>query len=568
MNETLLYHKIRKDEIEWIVLDEYFSVIPGELVEKVGDVASYPECCVIRENNVRISLFLSLPERREVIFVKRYKCRGFRDIITYFFFTSKASSEWRNINRFLQKGIPVALPLAKGEKRRFNCLLDSYLVTKAFVNAMPLHRYVDYCLKDGKTSDILERRKMLNKKLALLVKKIHNAGFFYRDLHAGNILVVEGDDGKPQLYLVDLHRVKYLKRVPIWMRIKDLAQLRNSIAASRTDRMRFLHEYAKGSPLFSIHFKVNARRIEAKAKKLWKTHLKSRTKRCVVNSSEFVVKKDRAQSVYYNRSYSERFLTEVIEEYHKASATGRLTVLKRTSKETVSMITSTHNGKRLKILVKESRFPRLLSKLRYTFCKSRTKKYWIAARGLKVRGIETPGTLALIEKKNLGIAKWNILLTEFIDQAFELNDYVRNNFKKALSRKEMHKKEQFLKEFAKKLRCLHERGIYHADLKSNNILVKERNGNEWMFYFIDLDRVTFKHSLSFDQRSNNLAQINASIADCITLSERLKFFRAYAWGTSVMRDKKRYYQRVLEISRKKITRPYGIVFSPPAKEIH
>ena len=568
MDKTHIYHKIHKNGIDWIVLDEYSSVIPGKLVEKVRDVVSYPECCVIRENNVRVSLFVDLPEREEVIFVKRYKCRGFRDIFKYFFFTSKASSEWKNMNRFIQKGIPVALPLTKGEKRKFNCLLDSYLVTKAFVNAKPLHSFIDQCQGAGKAPDVLARKKLLIKKLALLVQKIHRKGFFYRDLHAGNILVVELDDGDPQLYFIDLHKVWYIKKVPIWMRIRDLAQLRNSISVSRADRMRFLREYAKGYPLFSTRFKVNARRVEAKAEKLWRTHLKSRTKRCLMNSSEFAVKRDRAQLMYYNRDYSEGLLTEIIKEYHIASAAGKLTILKKTLKETVAMITINHNGKEFKVLVKESRFPRLLSTLRYIFCESRARKYWIAARGLRVRGIETPGTLALIKKKNLGITKQNILLTEFIDQAFELNDYVLKNFNKALSQNETGKKGQFIKEFAQRLRDFHERGIYHADLKSNNILVKEKSGDGWTFYFIDLDRISFKNQLSFSERSNNLAQINASIANCISLSDRLKFFRTYAWGTSLMRQKKRYYQRILEISRKKITQPYGIVFSPPAKDIH
>jgi len=132
----------------------------------------------------------------------------------------------------------------------------------------------------------------------------------------------------------------------------------------------------------------------------------------------------------------------------------------------------------------------------------------------------------------------------------------------------LQKKDQFINGLAQRLRDLHEKGIYHADLKSNNILVKEKSGDGCTFYFIDLDRVAFKHHLSFSQRSNNLAQINASIADCISLSDRLKFFRTYALGTPVMRQKKRYYQRILEISRKKITHPYGIAFSPPAHNIH
>ncbi len=568
MNRTRLYHKIRKNEIDWIVLDDYSSAISGNLVEKARDAASYPECRVIGENNVRISMFVHLQESGEVIFLKRYKCRGLKDIFKYFFFTSKAASEWKNMNRFLKEGIPVALPLAKGEKRRFNFLLDSYLVTKAFVDARPLRSYVEQCLRTGKTPDVLIQKKILIKKLAQLVQKIHAEGFFYRDLHAGNIMVVKSDGGEPELYPVDFHKVWHMKKIPLWMRIRDLAQLKNSITASRADQVRFLREYAKGCNLFSNNFKFNAYRIEVKAEKLWRAHLKSRTKRCVVNSSEFAVQKDFTHSLYHNKCYTKEFLNEIIKAYRVALDTGNLKVLKKTPKETVAMIAGIQNGKELKVLVKESTFTYLLSALRYNFCKSRAKKYWIASRGLKVRGIETPLSLAFIEKKMIGFPKQNILLTEYIDQALELNDYVLKNFKGVLSKEEMRKKGRFLEEFAEKLRDLHDRGIYHADLKSNNILVKEKNDDGWQFYFIDLDRVAFKQCLSFGQRSNNLAQINASVAGCVTPSDRLKFFRAYARGTLVMKQKKKYYHKILKISRKKITQPYGIFFPPPAKNIH
>ena len=558
------YRKIHNNEIEWTVLDEYSSLIPGELVEKIRDLNSCPECCVIRENNVRVSLFITLPENKEVIFVKRYKCRGFMDIFKYFFFTSKASSEWKNMNQFLQKGIPVAPPLAKGEKRRFNCLLDSYIVTKAFVNARPLNSFVKEYLDVGKASDALLKRRLFIKKLALLVQKIHGEGFFYRDLHAGNILVLENNSGDPQLYPIDFHKVWSLKKVPILMRIRDLAQLKNSLSSSRTDQMIFLQEYAKGCPSFLSNFKVNARRVERKADKLMRVHLKSRTKRCLIESSEFAVKRNRRQSLFYNKGYSEKFITDIIKAYHNTLSNGEHKVLKKTSKEIVSVVTIKHDGKELKVLVKESKYQGLLSRLRHILYKSRARRYWFAARGLKVRGINTPSALALIEKRKLKMPSQNILLTEFIDHSFELNDYVLKKFKKTLSPSEVFKKEQFVKEFARKMRDLHEKGIYHADLKSNNILVKEKVGGGWTFYFIDLDRVAFKRQLSFRQRSNNLAQINASIADCICFSDRLNFFKIYAFGTLVIKQRKRYYQRILEISRRKITQPYGITFSSKA----
>jgi len=567
MNRNQPYRTIRHNQMHWIVAEEYTSVLPGELVEKVKHAAVHSECKVIRENNVRVSLLFSLPGRKEVVFVKRYKCRGLMDSVKYFIFTSKASAEWRNIQRFLRKGIQVAVPLAKGEKRRFHCVLDSYLVTEAFTPAVSLNSYLGKQVRAGDVAGALEKRKTIIKKLALLVGKIHSAGFFYRDLHAGNIVVVEGDKGELQLYPIDLHKAWYLGKVPRRMCIRDLAQLKNSLPASRTEQVRFLREYAGRNLYFGKEFKVNARCIEKKADALRDVHLRSRTKRCVINSSEFAVKKDGTQSFYHNKIYPEKLLAEILEKYTHAAKSSDRTVLKKTFKETVSVITISHNKRELKVLAKESRCTGILNRLRYVFFQSRARKYWIAARGLTVRGVSTPHALALIEKRSLGMPTENILFTEFIDHACELNEFVIKSFREITTPDEKNRKARFIKDCAHAIKDLHEKNIYHADLKSNNILVKEESGNTWKFYFIDLDRVAFRRSLSFSQRSNNLAQINASIAECINPSDRLKFFKAYANGTPVMKQKKRFYRRIREISRRKITQPYGVSFTSPERNI-
>jgi len=107
---------------------------------------------------------------------------------------------------------------------------------------------------------------------------------------------------------------------------------------------------------------------------------------------------------------------------------------------------------------------------------------------------------------------------------------------------------------------LHDRGIYHADLKSNNILAAADGSKSWKFYFVDLDRVFFSTKISFYQRANNLAQLNASISKLMTVKDRLKFFYFYAKDTQLYHDRKKYYQKILKISRTKKTEIYDISF--------
>jgi tRNA A-37 threonylcarbamoyl transferase component Bud32 len=567
MNKTRSYERLRKNGIDWLVISGYAPVIPEELVEKVRRVASYPECRILRENNVRISMLVPHPERSEMLFAKRYKCRGVKDMVTYFFVRSKALSEWKSMNAFLDRGIPVARPLGYGEKRKGGCLLDSYLFTAALPNAVPLRDFYEHSLISHASPDHDLMKKMVLTQLAALVSSIHAEGFFYRDLHAGNILVVPRDDDTLDLYPVDFHKAWHLRRLPDFMRIRDLAQLKNSLPVSPADQLRFLTAYALNAPRSFTHRKQSARQIEKKAAQLWKAHLKSRTKRCLVKSTEFDVKKDISRSLYYRKIYSEDLLTDVLGNYDTPSSSVGSTVLKETPKEVVSFTTLTHRGDEQKVLIKEARFLRLWNRLRYCFVKTRAKRYWIAARGLKVRGVTTPDAIACIERRSFGLPRQTILLMEYVDQAYELNDYVLKRFSATVSPQEAHLKKRFITACALRLRDLHAKGIYHADLKSNNILVKETHPDTWEFYFIDLDCVVFCRKLSFKKRAKNLAQMNASIADCITVSDRLLFFKTYARGTPLLKDAKRYFKRIMAIGRKKNTRPYGVTFPPPGKHM-
>jgi len=144
-------------------------------------------------------------------------------------------------------------------------------------------------------------------------------------------------------------------------------------------------------------------------------------------------------------------------------------------------------------------------------------------------GIPTPDALALVEYRSGLLSKRSLLFTRYVDGARELNEYVLSRYGGALSPATRQQKKRFIQALAELIRDMHAKGIYHADMKSNNILVRE-DGDAWKLFIIDLDRVRIRKSLSFTQRANNLAQINASVAACITPADRILFFRHYAKG--------------------------------------
>jgi tRNA A-37 threonylcarbamoyl transferase component Bud32 len=94
---------------------------------------------------------------------------------------------------------------------------------------------------------------------------------------------------------------------------------------------------------------------------------------------------------------------------------------------------------------------------------------------------------------------------------------------------------------------MHERGVFHRDLKGNNVLAR---GGE--FWIVDVDRVDFLREVPWDARALNLAQLNASVGAPATRSDRLRFWFAYAgWNRGLRLDWK---ARVREVMRLTVAR--------------
>ncbi|MGI9570630.1 MAG: lipopolysaccharide kinase InaA family protein, partial [Desulfobulbia bacterium] len=261
MNNNLSYQNLEINGLRWVVEASHLHLIPGDLLKSIQQPSTNPECSVIKENNVRVSMLLPVTGKENFLFVKRYKCRGITDKIKYFFMTSKVSAEWNTMHAFIDRGISVARPLAKGEQRRYHCLQDSYLFTEALVHALPLGVYIKKIRNLNDSKEVFHSKREIIAAVAQLVSAIHEEGFFYRDLHAGNILVDTSDDETRVIYPIDFHKVWHFPKLTVWMRVRDLAQLKNSLSSSATEQWRFLKEYASHSPSFETSLKKFAGQV-------------------------------------------------------------------------------------------------------------------------------------------------------------------------------------------------------------------------------------------------------------------------------------------------------------------
>jgi len=543
--------KIRHSGAVWTVCAEETGAVSESLIGRLTSAAPQPGTTVIRENLIRAS-FLVKTDSRDCpeLFVKRYKTGGLSDALKYLLLPSKARTEWRALNLFEARGLPCPKAIAFSEKKTAGVLRDAFLVTRSLAPAPALNEYVE------RTPPAPETRREITCALARLVQKLHARGVYYRDLHAGNILIRHRSGSAPDLFFIDLHRAKFPPALFQWMQVRDIAQLCNSLPATAADSARFFLAYTQAAGMSGRRSRAFRKLIQAKRAELEARRIRSRSKRCLRNSTVFE-KKASWRETYFGRRDFGRAAAENAIALH---AVQRETDLERAVKQTSKSVLTRHviEG-HIPFCVKGYQYLGPLYAVKSLFRKSRAVKSWTAAHGLLVRGIDTPLPLAVVEKKWGPFILESFLVTRWLTGVLELNEYLQHTPLQG-------RKHAFIKALALAMRAVHDKGIYHGDLKSNNILVEDLGPEGWRFYFIDLDRVSFTRRVLFQERANNLAQSNASVTGSISAKARLLFFRFYAKGTSSFDERKQYYRKILAISRTKNTAPYGVMFAKPCPD--
>jgi len=118
----------------------------------------------------------------------------------------------------------------------------------------------------------------------------------------------------------------------------------------------------------------------------------------------------------------------------------------------------------------------------------------------------------------------------------------------------MEQRRSLVREFGRFLGSLHARCIFHADLKTCNILVSEkgssargpsrfRSGRSVSFDLLDYDAVSFGLELPLHKRIRNLVQIFLSTPSAIGPGDRMHFLRAYAAAAGLRRREARELAR-------------------------
>lgn len=490
---------------------------------------------------------------------------------------AKARREFERLTEFARRGVPAPEPLGWGERPSLTGVAESFVLTRAIDDVVPLSRiFIDDDIDSS-------QRAHLATTLGRFLAQLHDAGVNHHDLHIGNIVVRVTNNGY-DLFLVDLDAVHLGQLLNRASSLKNLALFGGGCLqpTNRADRLRFLRAYALARGWIDAQrqragertLDELARTIESDA---WAYNLAfwtDRDRRCLVGNRYYRVLKGRNRVGMALRGVDDDWVARFMSDPEKLFTGEGVRFLKESKTSTVAEIVAPIDGMSRPVIIKKIGATRWSDPLAALIRPAPILRSWVAGQGFLERNLPTPRPLAMVHKTRGGLLYEGYLVTEKLDDVQELDEYVAglSRFPGEQSRRRLHRQ---IQRVAHALRAMHERNISHRDLKAANLLVHSLDIEDtpagaprpiWAspfpvaattLWFIDLVGVTLHRRLGKRRRVQNLARLNASFlrSTAVTRTDRLRFLRTYlAWGVHGKGDWKSLWRAIADATAAKAAR--------------
>jgi hypothetical protein len=152
----------------------------------------------------------------------------------------------------------------------------------------------------------------------------------------------------------------------------------------------------------------------------------------------------------------------------------------------------------IQTVVKAFRIPNKINQIVYAYFRdSKAKKSYQNAIKLISLDVNTPTPIGFIEFYKLGLFKESFYISQKVDYEFTIREPLRDL--------EFQDREIILKKFVAFTYDLHQKQVFHKDYSAGNILVL-KNGNEYSFSLVDINRMQFK-PMSIEEGLDNFAKL-------------------------------------------------------------
>ncbi|MBI5779444.1 MAG: protein kinase [Planctomycetes bacterium] len=565
----LSFIRFDKKPYRWLINQAHRRWLEDNLIGKEPLIYDAASKNIFKNNSARTIFPMDLSGMN--LIVKRYKIKNWLEMLKATFI-SKARQEVKSSAHLIQQHVDTAYPLGVLEKRHYGFTTDVFVFLKKIDGVVSLKEFLNKPLS-------MEAKDNLLNALGEFIRKVHQARFFHKDLHIGNILIESSslEAEAPRLYLIDLHRSSIQPHFTQAYGMYNLAQMVYSLSSALplTDAYRFIRAYRELDFRRRV-FRDFVRTVFTMVGDLRHKHWQARNKKCLKNSSAYtrvkVRNKIRWENVFISRHYNYDDISRFIECHDKMASQEPNKLFKYTKNHSISCI---RNGS-ADVFIKEYQYS-IWNKMLSFLGIHPARKEWFSSSGLNIRYVQTAPSVALVEKKDPFFTWVNkaYMVTKKVE-AGPTNQFLMRNFGLRIRDKEvLDNKIRFIKQFALAIKALHQKGIFHHDLKANNVLIANSPTRSTLgvyteqirfshrklsecaqrdsFYFIDLDRVDFNREVLLDERIKNLAQLNAAVTDVITRTDRLRFYRFYSYGEECLphKDEKEIIRKIMQATIKR-----------------
>jgi tRNA A-37 threonylcarbamoyl transferase component Bud32 len=445
----------------------------------------------------------------------------------------RAEKEFEVAQMMRSQGIPTVRPLALGERRSLGILAESFLVTEANPNHQTLYELIEQHAQ-GRRPIPPADRQAIARELARLTALLHARGLEHRDLHERNIVVEQVTDAKMgesrfHLRILDLHELRQHRELDWTKTLHELARLGRyfSIRSSRSDRLRFLRQYAAERAWSPPKTADRARQVEAEVI-LSRANFWRRRDLRPLGRGFWVQQDDDTGAIWSNgmdpseiRSFLQdpaRWLTTHARHWWKQ---GRATQ--------VAEANLPANGREDKVVVKRYVYRPIREFIAALARDNPATRAYRNGLSLRLRELPTPRPLLLFHRRQFGLIHESYLITESVQGGAPIDRYLEHRCQELAPGPRGQFTRAFVRQVGRLIRQMHDRGVTHPDLKANNLLVTEGEDRQPRLFLIDLDGVQTWQRVPDRAMIQNLARFAVGFRahPYITQTDRVRFLRAY-----------------------------------------
>jgi hypothetical protein len=243
--------------------------------------------------------------------------------------------------------------------------------------------------------------------------------------------------------------------------------------------------------------------------------------------------------IWIHREFAGAAALETFKDPDRLLAEKNCAIIKDQRKVKVGALEVALAGKRLRVYIKRYNVS-WRHRIGSLFALSGALRALRGAAILREAGIATARPIAAVERRRCGMVASSFYLSEEIAEGKVSTRYWCDDLASLAGAPGRARRRIFVHTLAELFKRLHEKNIYHNDLKDFNILVESTDDRASRLYLLDLEGVRRLNRISRRRRVKNLVQLNRSLGKFFSRTDSLRFLKLYLGSAQPGRELKRW----------------------------